>query len=173
VVRFNNPFFCNVHLDANIVDHMADGLSPEITEVLELWSAGQLFLIIPNIVLKELLRNTTPPHVKAAAGRYIYTIPVNLTAGEVEDRRRFIEAARGNAEPKNIDPDLMHVWEAEKYGGGYFVTLDNRLLKRSSVIARTKQIEIVTPAELLDRVVEAKASDLARRNRFGRRPRAG
>ncbi|MFN3078111.1 MAG: hypothetical protein ABT940_14815, partial [Alphaproteobacteria bacterium] len=58
----------------------------------------------------------------------------------------FIKAVKGNAEEKNIAPDLCHVFEAAKYGG-YFITRDKRLLARSGAIASVLQIDVVTPTK--------------------------
>jgi hypothetical protein len=52
---------------------------------------------------------------------------------------------------------LGHVWEAAKYGGGYFITRDQRLLARTELIAELKRIEIVNPETFLARVAEAKS----------------
>ncbi|MDA1101714.1 MAG: hypothetical protein O2967_22360 [Proteobacteria bacterium] len=77
----------------------------------------------------ELNNQNTPAHVQRAATLFLFSVEVGLTDGE---RRRYcdlVAAVKGDAEEKNIVPDLFHVCEAAKYGG-YFITRDKRLLAR-------------------------------------------
>ena len=69
----------------------------------------------------------------------------------------MLEAVSGNAEPKNIEGDLFHVFEAHKNGGGHFVTRDKRLLKRSGMIGELLQIEVLTPDDFVEKIAQAKA----------------
>jgi predicted nucleic acid-binding protein len=154
MARFINPLLVNSLIDANIVDQIAAGTWEPIRRILELQGANKIQLIIPNSVLTELLRPTTPAGVRAAAQDLIFTKPVGLTAGERKERDRLLQLARGNAELKNIAGDLLHVAEAAKYGG-YFITLDKRLLNRAAVISNVIGIEVVTPERFLERVDEA------------------
>jgi hypothetical protein len=154
MARFINPLFVNSSIDANIVDHVAAGTWEPIRRILELQRANKIQLIIPHSVRTELLRPTTPAGVRAAAQDLIFTIPVGLTVGERKERDRLLQLSRGNANLKNIAADLMHVAEAGKYGG-YFITLDERLLKRSAVISDVIGVEVVTPERFIERVAEA------------------
>ena len=70
--------------------------------------------------------------------------------------QRLLAEASGEAESKNIARDLFHVFEAQKYGGGHFITRDKRLLKRSDAIAQALQIEVLTPEAFLEKVRMAK-----------------
>jgi len=129
-----NPFLCNVHFDSMIADEISAGEAPSIARIMSLEAQGEIGLVIPQSVRAELLRTTTPPTPRAIASQHIFTLPVTLTAEELEERAAFINAVRGNAAPENIDADLRHVWEAAKYGGRYFITLDKRLLRRAGMI---------------------------------------
>ncbi|MGA7562575.1 MAG: type II toxin-antitoxin system VapC family toxin [Desulfobaccales bacterium] len=154
MARFINPLFVNSLIDANIVDQIAAGTWEPIRRILELQGANEIQLIIPHSVLTELLRPTTPAGIRAAAQDLIFTIPVGLTVGERKERDRLLQLARGNAKLRNIEHDLLHVAEAAKYGG-YFITLDERLLKRAAVISGVIGVEVVTPERFIERVVEA------------------
>jgi len=154
MARFINPLFVNSSIDANIVDHVAAETWKPIRLILELYRANKIQLIIPHSVHTELLRTTTPAEVRAAAQDFICTMPVGLTVGEVKERDHLLKLAKGNAELKNIVSDLLHVAEAAKYGG-YFITLDKRLLKRESAISDVMGIEVITPEGFIERVDEA------------------
>jgi predicted nucleic acid-binding protein len=154
MARFINPLFVNSSIDTNIVHHVATETWEPIRHIIELYRADKIRLIIPYSVHTELLRSTTPTEVHAAAQDFIFTIPVGLTTEERKERDRLIELAKGNAELKNIVPDLLHVAEAAKYGG-YFITLDKRLLKRESAIFDVMGIEVVTPKRFIEQVDKA------------------
>ena len=154
MAHFINPLFVNNLIDANIVHQMAAGTWEPIKRILELYNANKIQLIIPHSVHTELLRSTTPAEVRAAAQDLIYSIPVSLTREESKKRDHFLQIAKGNANLKNIAADLFHVAEAAKYGG-YFITLDKRLLKRAATIYDVMGIEVITPESFLERLVEA------------------
>jgi predicted nucleic acid-binding protein len=153
--RFANPLYVNNLIDANFVDHIAGKSWEPIRHILELYAAGEIQLIIPHSVLTELLSHRTPAAVRAVAQEFIFTIPTSLTVAERIQRDRLLQRAKGNAELKNIAADLSHVAEASKYGG-YFITLDERLLKRAAVISDMVGVEVVTPEHFIKRVAEAK-----------------
>lgn len=156
MVRFINPLLVNNVIDANIVDHIAAEIWEPIRQILELHDTGEIQLIIPHSVRTEILRQTTPAAIRAAAQDFIFTIDVGLTPEERIDRDRLLQRARGNAKLKNIAADLSHVAEAAKYGG-YFITMDERLLKRAAVISEVfDNIEVVTPNRFVEKVAEAK-----------------
>ena len=60
----------------------------------------------------------------------IFTLPTELTAQEADTRRRIEAEIQGNAKPGKDARDAEHLSEAAKYGG-YFITSDERILKRS------------------------------------------
>jgi hypothetical protein len=153
--RFINPFYFNNLIDANIVDHIVAGICGPIRQILQLYAAGEIQLIIPHSVRAELLSDKTPAEVRAVTNDFNFTEPVGLTPGELIQRDRLLQRARGNAKLKNIAADLSHVAEAAKYGG-YFITLDERLLKRAAIISDVIGVEVVTPELFLKRVAEAK-----------------
>ena len=154
MARFINPFFVNNSFDTNIIDHVAAETWEPIQRILELYRANKIQLIIPHSVHTELLHPTTPPEVRAAAQDFIFTRPVGLTVEERKKLDQLLKLTKGNAELKNIADDLLHVAEAAKYGG-YFITLDKRLLMRASAISEVMGVEVVTPERFVKRVAEA------------------
>ena len=156
MARFIDPLHFNNFVDANILDEVADGEDAAVNEIVRLAQSDAITLLLPYSVQDELRNPNTPNHVRRAATIFQFSVEVQLTT---EERRRYIDfvaVVKGNAEAKNIAPDLIHVCEAAKYGGGYFITRDKRLLARSDTIANILQIGLVTPAVFLDRVAEAR-----------------
>jgi predicted nucleic acid-binding protein len=154
MTRFINPLFVNSCIDSNIVHHMAAESWEPIRRILELYIENKIQLIIPHSVRTELLSPKTPARVRAAVQDLIFTKTVGLTVEERKERDRLIKLARGNAKLENIAADLLHVAESVKYGG-YFITLDKRLLNRAVVISDVIGIEVVTPENFMERVAEA------------------
>ena len=164
MTRFIDPLYFNNFVDANILDEVADGEDIAVIEIVSLARAGEITLLLPYSVQNELKNSNTPAHVQRAASLFLFSLEVEATEGERRRYRDLVAAVKGNAEEKNIAPDLFHVCEAAKYGG-YFITRDKRLLARSGAIASILQIDVVTPTEFLERVAEARR----RAAKFGQR----
>jgi hypothetical protein len=94
----------------------------------------------------------TPGAVKASFVPEIYTIPVGKTRPEIERLNKVEALLRGNATSGKHDADAHHLFEAAKYGGGYFITNDQRILRKCSEIRDilSPALNIVTVAEFLD-----------------------
>lgn len=165
MARFIDPFHYNNFVDANILDDVADGEDAAVNEIVGLEQTGKIILLPPYSVQNELKRPNTPAHVQRAATLFLFSMQVGLT--EVEQRRysSLVAAVKGDAKEKNIAPDLFHVFEAAKHGGGYFITHDKRLLARSEAISTELQIDVVTPMVFLERIAESRQ----RAMKFGRR----
>jgi predicted nucleic acid-binding protein len=149
-----NPLFVNSFIDSNIMHHVAAEHWEPIRRILNLYRTNKIRLIIPFSVHSELMRPTTPADIRTAAQDFIFTIPVSLTPDEVKKHDHLLKVAKGNAELKNIKDDLSHVAEAAKYGG-FFITLDKRLLKRGPAIYDVMGVEVITPEHFLERINEA------------------
>lgn len=81
----------------------------------------------------------------------IFTLPVGLTADEQRTRAIVRVELQGNAQSGKHAADADHVAEAAKYGGGYFITHDERVLKRSGRLPGVlgPALQVVTLAEFL------------------------
>jgi len=160
MARFIDPFYTNNFLDANIFDEVADGHSEAVREILRIYDEENITLILPYSVQAELEDPNTPEAVRKASQGFIYSIKVTLTKGEHELYEKLLAEVTGDSEPKNIARDLFHVFEAQKNGGGHFITRDRRLLKRSDAIAGLLNIEVMTPESFVSKVREAKERQL-------------
>lgn len=134
-------------------------------EILRIYEEQSVLLILPYSVQAELEDPNTPVAVKKASQQFIYSIKVTLTDGENELYQRLVAEVTGNSKPENIAKDLFHVFEAQKNGGGHFVTRDKRLLKRANEIAKLLNIEVITPESFVAKVREAQE----REREFARR----
>lgn len=156
MARFIDPRWTNNLLDANILDDVANGRDPDVNEIVRLVDDEGLQVVLPYSVKAELESKSTPSHVRAAASHFLFTLQTSLTSQERQRRDRLFEAAKRNADLKNIAADLGHVFEAAKYGG-YFITKDSRLLSRRDTIVEVLQINVVNPREFLAAIEQAKS----------------
>lgn len=164
-MRFIDPLYTNNFLDANIFDEIADGQQEAVQEILRIYDGEHITLLLPYSVQAELEDPNTPELVRKAARQFIYSVEVTLTDGEKRLYERLLAEVTGDSDPKNIAQDLFHVFEAQKNGGGHFVTRDKRLLKRSEAIAQLLNIDVVTPEDFISKVYRAKE----REREFARR----
>ena len=81
----------------------------------------------------------------------IHTLPVSRTAGEKATLCQIRAILRGNAQPGKHDADAEHLFEASKYGGGYFITHDRRMLDKRDELRQLigVALAIVTLEEFL------------------------
>lgn len=165
MARFIDPLFTNNFLDANIFDEIAEGQQEAVQEILRIHDDERITLLLPYSVQAELEDPNTPESVRKVARQFIYSVEVTLTDSEKKLHERLLAEVMGDSNPKNIARDLFHVFEAQKNGGGHFVTRDKRLLKRSEAIARLLNIEVVTPEDFVGKVRRAKE----REREFARR----
>lgn len=104
-------------------------------------------VIVAHSVQKELDHPNTPPDVKTLAKAQIYTIET----GDSPDLRRRKEQIRvlvqGNARPGKHDGDAKHLYELHKFGGGYFITTDERLLTLSDDLFQGYSVTTIRPSE--------------------------
>jgi predicted nucleic acid-binding protein len=156
MARFIDPLYTNNFLDANIFNEIADGQQEAVQEILRIYDGEDITLLLPYSVQAELEDPNTPESVRKASHQFIYSVEVTLTDGEKKLYEKLLAEVTGDSEPKNIARDLFHVFEAQKNGGGHFVTRDKRLLKRSEAIAGLLNIEVVTPEDFVGKVRRAK-----------------
>lgn len=78
----------------------------------------------------------------------IFTIETTLTAGEVAQKHAIHALLTGNANPERHAADATHIFEAGKYIG-YFITTDQRILRKRQELSRLSSATIVTPSKWL------------------------
>ena len=105
--------------------------------------------MIAHSNMKEIEHPKTPVWVKQEALSRIHTIETNLTPQELAIKQKIHAILSGNGKPERMIKDAEHVFESHKYGG-YFVTNDNRIVKKREEISKISNALIVKPTELLE-----------------------
>jgi predicted nucleic acid-binding protein len=146
-----DPRRVNVTIDANALDKDGAGRDALVDRLLALREADKIRFVIPAGVREEVQHPRTPQGVKDAVLPEIFTIPTGLNSQEQDFRRRVAAALQGNAAPGKHAADAYHLAEAAKYGG-YFITHDERVLKRSGGLRDLlpPSLQIVTLARFLE-----------------------
>lgn len=108
---------------------------------------GEIILQIAHSVQKEVEHPNTPNDVKALAQALIYTIESGLTPELLHTRNEIRALVRGNAKEGAHEKDADHLFELYKFGGGYFVTTDNRLLSLSEKLFAGYFVTTIKPCE--------------------------
>ena len=146
------------HLDPKIVNILLDSCafdpkySPENEAAQALFQRsenGDLILHIAHSTQKEIEHPNTPEWVKQRANNFIYTIETSLVDSERKLKGQILRILAGNGKPENVSQDAQHVFEAQKYGS-YFVTTDDRILKKKGDLCAICDIHIVKPSELVE-----------------------
>lgn len=104
-------------------------------------------IIVAHSVQKELDHPNTPEDIRQLSMGFSYTCESELTQDEIKKRNEIRVLIQGNALPGRHKNDADHLFELFKYGGGYFVTTDNRLLSHSETLFREYFITTIRPSE--------------------------
>jgi hypothetical protein len=110
---------------------------------------GNISILLAHSNRKEIEHPNTPADVKAEAADMIYTINVPLTPAEHQKRVLVHQTMTGDGNADRYEADAHHIFEAGRYGGGYFVTTDQRILNRKSLLEPISGANIVKPTEWL------------------------
>jgi hypothetical protein len=111
--------------------------------ILEKWPD----IIVTYSVQKELDHPNTPDDVKQISQTFLYTIETELTPELLNKKNEIRVLVQGNAKPGKHKDDADHLFELYKFGGGYFVTTDVRLLSRSDELFKKFFITTIKPSE--------------------------
>jgi hypothetical protein len=146
-----DPRIYNSFVDTNFWDRSEDAAQDAaMREILDLADREEVMLILPFSVKAETEHPNTPREIQRIAAGMIHTVQTQLTRNELEIRVKLLELIQGNAKPGKHDRDVYHLFEAEKYGGGYFITKDNRLLKKSAEVEHLlRSLRIVSPSDFM------------------------
>lgn len=166
-----DPRIHNNFLDANFWNDTGNPVEGSaMLEILDLAQQGEVSLILPFSVKAELEHPNTPPEIKRAASGMIHTLRTELSPNELAIRSKLLVLIQGNAKPGKHDRDVFHLLEAAKYGGGYFITKDGRLLKKGMEIGYLlASLRVVCPSDFMKYF----RSDGCMGPRPGRRPPYG
>jgi hypothetical protein len=146
-----DPRMCPIGIDANALNRDGSVHDDLVDRVIELERTGQINLIAPHGVRREAEDPRTPDLVGDAILSKIFTIPTSLTPQERNTRSRIEATVQGSARPGKHAADAQHLAEAAKYCG-YFITHDDRVLKRSKGLRDTlpPSLNVVTLAQFLE-----------------------
>lgn len=146
-------FIHNIFLDSCGFDP-SDQIEQDASfKILEWAEQDVVSLILSDSVLEEIRNFNTPSWIQEIAGRFVITLRTDLTPEE-QIRKKAIEAVViGTGQDANHKQDALHIFMADKWGK-YFITTDNRLLKRRE---RIKQVStglmICKPIEFINIVM--------------------
>lgn len=143
-----NPLTSNNFIDSCAFDPKYEPEDEASNEIFRLYKDGKLLIQIAHSTQKEVEHPNTPAWVKSEALNLIYTIPVQLTEGEIRKLREIETILAGNGKVENVLQDVRHVFEAQKYGS-YFVTTDSRILNRASELRSACHVIVLKPSEFL------------------------
>lgn len=149
-MRRLDPRFGNVIIDANALD--ADGRDrTNVDRLPRLKDEGAICVIAPWGVRAETQNPNSPADVTRDNGLQIFSIQTGRTSEEQVMQAKIRAVLQGNAQPGKHDADAEHVFEAQKYGGRYFITHDVRInqKKRKELERLIPDLGIVTLEEFL------------------------
>lgn len=146
-----DPRIHNNFLDANFWDESGNPSQDRaILDILDLAEQEEIDLILPFSVKAELEHPNTPQEIKRKASDMIYTLATALTSNELKIRAKLLALIQGNAKLGEHNRDVLHLFEAHKYGGGYFITKDRRMLKRRTEIQLLlTSLQVVSPSKFM------------------------
>lgn len=135
--RYTHTFIDSCAFDPGGIEEAAS------RRVIEKWTN----IIVAHSVQKELDHPNTPDDVKRMGNEFVYTIETDLTPELLIKRDEIRMLIQGNAKPGRHKGDADHLFELYKFGGGYFVTTDKRLLSHSDTLFRKYFITTIRPTE--------------------------
>jgi hypothetical protein len=149
-----DPRLSNITIDNNALDKNGTARDALIDRLMTLQQSGEVNIVVPRGVRSEALHPYTPSDVRQNIGSQIFAIQTALTAPEREQLRKVETVLQGNAQPAKHKADANHLFEAGKYGGGYFITNDGRILDKrdelSEASALPPTLSIVTLEEFFE-----------------------
>jgi hypothetical protein len=143
-----NPWITNSFVDSCAVDPKFHPEDQAATELFRLHQTKGLGIRLAHSNQKEIDHPNTPSWVKKKAAGLVYTNKVPLRPDERSRLRKIHVVLTGNGKPENVEDDARHIFEAQKYGP-YFVTTDERLLRRADEIRAECGVEILRPSKFL------------------------
>lgn len=144
-----DPRRTNTFLDSCAFDPKVEPEHGAAQKIRLIRQREQISILLTHSNQKEIEHPNTPADVKADAADMNYTIATGLTPAEIERRAQIHKAMTGEGNPARYEADAHHIFEAGKYGGGYFVTTDKRILDRKSQLEALSGASIVKPTEWL------------------------
>ncbi len=143
-----DPRLTNVLVDSCAFDPKYSPEDKASETLFKLSQENQIILIVAHSNQKEIEHPNTPAWVKKEAQSRIHTIETGLTDNERNMTAKILGILAGNGKPENMRQDAEHVYEVLKYGS-YFVTTDERILKREKELYECCTVTVLRPSEML------------------------
>ena len=161
--RMPEPRRRNVFLDSCAFDPKHEPEASASTEIFTASESGRIGpLTIAHSTLKEVDHPNTPDWVKREGQAMIRSLEVSLTPPERKQQEQILNILAGNGGRDKMRQDATHVFEASKYGSAYFITADDRILKKRNELASICSAVIVRPTEFLGILADYEATDLGK-----------
>ena len=144
-----DPRKCNIALDANALDRDATARDVLVDRISELIEMRTLSIVLAGGVRAEIGHSHTPERIKRELLPQIFNQRPSLTCDQKTQRQKVAGIIQGNSSGSKHAADASHLSEAEETGCVYFVTEDQRILKRRPELYRVlhNQLMIVTLEE--------------------------
>jgi hypothetical protein len=107
-----DPRKCNVTIDNNALDRDGTARDLLIERLLELQRSRKVNIVVPQGVRREAQHPNTPAYVREEISSKIFTRPTELTAQELQERRRVELVLQGNGKAGKSICDARHLFEA-------------------------------------------------------------
>lgn len=148
-----HPRIAGIILDSCAFDPKVAPEESASNELFRLSKNGEITLIVAHSTQKEISHPNTPDWVKLEASTKISTLPTHLNPEEENRKKGILEILVGNGKPEKMTQDANHVFEASK-NGPYFITTDDRILKKSRALHDFCRVEVMRPSELINLIRE-------------------
>lgn len=135
-----DPRLVNTILDSNALEHSGPD---QVARLLALKADGKISLIVPKGVLLETSHPNTPAEISRTMSSQIFTLEVERNSEEDRELAKIKAILEGNSMSGKHVADAEHLFEATKYGGGYFITHDVRMLRQ-----KRAELDAVLPPSL-------------------------
>ena len=143
-----DPRRTNILVDSCAFDPKYSPEDKASETLFKLSQENEIILIVAHSNQKEIEHPNTPAWVKREAQSRIYTIETGLTDNERSMKTKILGILAGDGKPEKMRQDAEHVYEASKYGS-YFVTTDERILKREKELYECRTVTVLRPSEML------------------------
>jgi hypothetical protein len=144
-----DPRYAGIRVDAHFFD---DGIAPEERQaadrLIDLAEALTISMAIPHTVRTELDHPNTPISTKARAARLVYTLNTGMAD---YGRLSMVQTVmQGNAGAGKHHKDAAHLYDSALWQCAYFVTCDERILKKQNELrAIVSDLWVVRPTEMI------------------------
>ena len=149
-MKLTDPRYANNFIDSCAFDPKYTPEDEAAERIRTLCAENHINIVIAHSVAKEIKHPNTPNDVKIDAIGMLFSLEVGLNDEEKQRLSNIHSVLTGNGKPENYKADAQHIFEAGKYAG-YFITTDERILKKQNDLEKIKNIPIILkPSEWLN-----------------------